>query len=87
MNRDCHGTWMRKIGVYRCLYDGAFVEAKAKPETCPHCNRPADPVVTSRLPRYRVDTVASIRVPGFKQWQEICRETSVEWEHGNLKTP
>lgn len=57
MNANCDGDWFmadRRL-YYRCFWDSTIVPLRSgdKPEKCPNCNRPVEPLVKLIKPMIR----------------------------------
>lgn len=77
MNRECHGHWVKPLGVYRCLLDGRFVGAENQPKTCPNCKREVRASTILKL-KLRAQTITTMEVflGGSFEWVEYSRSES-----------
>lgn len=71
MNRDCHGDWVPKLGLYRCFLNGKFIPDLAKkPTVCPNCHR-AVWAITRRRPKLRSLLMMQIKLGDTYHTYEI----------------
>jgi hypothetical protein len=71
VNHECHGDWIPSMKMYRCLYDGRFVDSQKKPVVCPNCNRGTFPTTVKGRPKLRTVVMQQIKLRKTYQTYQI----------------